>query len=194
MTRAILGSAFVLLLAIVYAYFYREHASKSYIRGKTHTIEFGRSYRFINPFFWLGVGVASIGALLSDHAVFLKVHDNVYCYFLGLLLGTVGTGVFVAAKWALGSHYSPCFDSYVPTAIVRRGIYKYVRHPIYSSNLLMLIGLFLLSGSLWLLISAVLLACYYVPSAWREEAALGEHFPEYREYSRHTKRFLPFLY
>ena len=41
--------------------------------------------------------------------------------------------------------------------------------------------------------NVALLAAYYVPAALREEAALSAELPEYRQYARRTKRFVPYV-
>jgi len=98
---------------------------------------------------------------------------------------------FISAKLSLGEHYSPCFDSFVPRDIVQEGLYRYIRHPIYASNILLLIGVFIACGSLWILFNIILLGIYYMNSALREELVLLEEFPNYGEYSNHTNRFIP---
>lgn len=79
----------------------------------------------------------------------------------------------------------------VGDTLVRKGLYSYVRHPIYSGAFLMLAGSALfwpkftftvacLSGFIWLLIQARL-----------EEIDLLERMPEYRQYMKDVPRFIP---
>lgn len=91
----------------------------------------------------------------------------------------------------LGNSYSPCFDSYVPQDIVKSGIYKYIRHPIYTANILLLSSLFVASGSLLMLMNTIILAIYYIPSAYKEEKVLSERFQEYKDYQRESGMFIP---
>ena len=80
------------------------------------------------------------------------------------------------------------------TALVLRGAYKYIRHPLYASLLLLAWGTFLkgpslLSGSLALVISAFLIAMARV-----EEAENLQKFgPDYERYMKSTRMFIPFL-
>ena len=80
------------------------------------------------------------------------------------------------------------------TVLVNRGIYKYIRHPLYSSLLILGWGIFfknlsLLSGGLALATTA-----FSVATAMIEEAENVQRFgAEYKAYMKTTKRFIPFL-
>jgi protein-S-isoprenylcysteine O-methyltransferase Ste14 len=80
------------------------------------------------------------------------------------------------------------------TTLVLRGAYKYIRHPLYASLLLLGWGTFfkgpsLLGGSLALVISSFLIA-----TARAEEAEnLGKFGSDYAHYMQSTKMFIPFL-
>ena len=75
------------------------------------------------------------------------------------------------------------------------GLYKYIRHPLYSSLLFLTWGAFLKSPS-WLGsgLVAVAMVCL-VATARVEEAENIEYFgPVYQEYMKHTKMFVPFVF
>jgi protein-S-isoprenylcysteine O-methyltransferase Ste14 len=44
------------------------------------------------------------------------------------------------------------------------------------------------------LLGALLLACFFVAKARHEERQLRERFPEYDDYARETRRFIPWIY
>lgn len=73
------------------------------------------------------------------------------------------------------------------------GLYRLVRHPIYSGVLLIVIGLVLRSGR-WLVaaVGVATISFFHTKAKW-EEQKLREHFPEYDAYARITPRFLPRL-
>ena len=78
--------------------------------------------------------------------------------------------------------------------LVRCGPYRYVRHPIYSGVLLMILGTALASGPAWL-VAAAGAAAYFVMSLRVEEADMASLFPDdYPQYAAHTKRLIPFVY
>lgn len=81
------------------------------------------------------------------------------------------------------------------TELVTTGLYRYIRHPFYSSLLFLAWGIFLkhLSwvGCLLVIVTAVLLFI----TARREEAENTDYFGEpYRAYMKRTKMFVPFIF
>ena len=71
------------------------------------------------------------------------------------------------------------------------GLYKLIRHPLYTSNLLLVIGVFIACGSALILINFCILFIYYLMAALSEEKALLNHFPKYKKYKKQTGMFLP---
>jgi protein-S-isoprenylcysteine O-methyltransferase Ste14 len=81
------------------------------------------------------------------------------------------------------------------STLVTTGIYHYIRHPLYSSLLLLAWGIFFKSPS-WLGTGLVLAAsaCLYL-TARADEAECIRFFGEsYRDYMKKTKRFIPFCF
>lgn len=77
--------------------------------------------------------------------------------------------------------------------MTRQGLYRYVRHPMYSSVLLFSFGIALYSGSLYkyLLVGSLFILLYFKSSY--EESFLSEKYPDYSNYAKVTPRFLPKL-
>ena len=76
-------------------------------------------------------------------------------------------------------------------ALITRGPYRWIRHPMYT-GLLWLTAALLLAGFAWWRLGAWLaLAAVLEVKAREEERLLAERFPEYRDYCRRTSRFLP---
>ncbi|MBL7109648.1 MAG: hypothetical protein ISS11_05330, partial [Candidatus Marinimicrobia bacterium] len=65
------------------------------------------------------------------------------------------------------------------------------RHPIYFANVVLLLGMFLSTGSYWILFNVGVLSIYYLFSAIKEESVLKTQFPKYIEYIKHTNMFFP---
>lgn len=81
------------------------------------------------------------------------------------------------------------------TALVTTGIYRYIRHPLYSSLLLLGWGVFFKSPS-WvggLLALAATLSLFATARA-DEEECIRYFGPAYQAYMQRTKRFVPFLF
>lgn len=81
------------------------------------------------------------------------------------------------------------------TRLVTRGIYRYIRHPLYASLLYLAWGVFfkspsLLDGLLALVASAFL----YATARADEVECLVKFGDEYTRYMKITKMFIPFLF
>jgi protein-S-isoprenylcysteine O-methyltransferase Ste14 len=109
----------------------------------------------------------------------------------GSLLALTGSGLAWWAKRSLGASYSPCYASVVPPRLIALGPYRWVRHPLYSANLLTLVGLFFATGSRVLLAAIAAVGCFYLDAARREERTLSAELSEYRAYLAVTGRFAP---
>jgi protein-S-isoprenylcysteine O-methyltransferase Ste14 len=112
----------------------------------------------------------------------------------GALLYTLGLAMAILGRMQLGNSWS---DIEAPgrvakATLISHGIYGYIRHPIYTGDIFLLIGLELALNSL-LLVPVLLMACVILAQAIREEQLLIRTLPGYSDYCRRTKRFLPYL-
>ena len=106
-------------------------------------------------------------------------------YFITLILCAVGLALWLLGKVALGGKWSSAFTKPKPLALVRRGIYAKLRHPIYYGVTLYLISLALYFGNLYLWIAVCLHTLYLIFRRSQEEKLLKEKFGEdYTEYKR----------
>jgi protein-S-isoprenylcysteine O-methyltransferase Ste14 len=113
---------------------------------------------------------------------------------IGLLFYTLGLAAAVTARVQLGRNWSDIEKAHLQEdhALVARGLYRYVRHPIYGGDLMMLFGLELALNS-WCVLGVIALIVYVRRQAIREERQLLRALPGYDQYCRRTTRFLPFL-
>lgn len=113
---------------------------------------------------------------------------------LGTLIYSLGWVVAVLGRVQLGGNWSNIETATVLSEqrVVCHGLYRFIRHPIYTGDLLLLIGLELACNS-WLVLGAVALAPIVTRQAVREESLLRERLPGYPDYCRTTKRFVPFV-
>ena len=120
--------------------------------------------------------------------------DPLMIRLTGLVIFTLGLLTAIAARIQLGNNWSDIEDGKIAEkhAVVSSGIYGYIRHPIYTGDILLLIGLELCLNS-WLVLGVVVLAPVVAAQAIREEKKLINALPDYEEYTRKTKRFIPFL-
>ena len=79
--------------------------------------------------------------------------------------------------------------------LVTSGIYKYIRHPLYSSLFLLTWGI-LFKHPDWILLNVAIFASVFLfLTARADEKECIKYFGEnYRDYMKRTKRFIPFLF
>ena len=113
---------------------------------------------------------------------------------VGIVFYTLGLLMAVSGRLQLGWNWSDIEKSHVKGGhqLVEHGLYRYVRHPIYGGDLLLLLGLELVLNS-WCVLGVGAIAVYVCRQAIREERKLCEVLPRYDQYCRRTSRFLPFL-
>ncbi len=79
--------------------------------------------------------------------------------------------------------------------VISTGPYATVRHPMYASALLYLIGTPLALGSFWGLLPLVAMAPFLIWRLYDEENFLGENLPGYREYRKKVRyRLIPHIW
>jgi protein-S-isoprenylcysteine O-methyltransferase Ste14 len=106
-----------------------------------------------------------------------------------------GLGVAMLGRLQLGRNWANIEDAQVlpDQQVVQSGVYRYVRHPIYAGDLLMLTGLQLALNS-WLVLAVLLPFGVVLKRTAAEEGLLVERFPEYSQYQQRTKRLIPFVF
>jgi protein-S-isoprenylcysteine O-methyltransferase Ste14 len=81
------------------------------------------------------------------------------------------------------------------TTLVTVGVYRHIRHPMYSSLLFAAWGLFFRTPSWAAMFLALAATILLIAAARREEEEDLRHFgADYQVYMERTKRFIPFLY
>jgi len=113
---------------------------------------------------------------------------------VGVAIYSAGLLTAILGRLQLGDNWSDIEAAKVLSdqAVVSNGIYKYIRHPIYVGDILLLAGLELSLNS-WLVAAIGLMTPAILWKAVCEERMLVETLPGYREYCRTTRRFIPFV-
>lgn len=111
-----------------------------------------------------------------------------YFFLAGAFSGLM---ILLIAMAQLNTNLTPWPSPKTTGTLVRTGLYRYVRHPIYAGILLFAFCFAFYSGE-WFRIglSACLWSLFYFKSSY-EEKLLVEKYPEYEEYRRMTGRFVP---
>jgi protein-S-isoprenylcysteine O-methyltransferase Ste14 len=73
------------------------------------------------------------------------------------------------------------------------GPYAFMRHPLYTGNIMILIGLCLINGFFWSFITAFIFLCFYYPTAIEyEDRKLKSLFPDtWEEWASMTPALIP---
>ena len=149
------------------------------------------------------LAVVSIGFIGVPWVYLLTGWLDFADYGLPMWAGWVGTVVFAGALlllWRshvdLGRNWSPMMEIREEHTLVTKGVYKYIRHPMYSAHFLWAIAQVLLLHN-WIagpafLVTSVPLYLFRIPV---EERMMLDRFPEeYRVYMGRTGRMFPRLW
>jgi protein-S-isoprenylcysteine O-methyltransferase Ste14 len=105
-----------------------------------------------------------------------------------IFIGTVGA-VFALAR--LGRSFSVMAET---RQLVTSGPYRLVRHPLYLTEEIAVIGLFMQFASPWTTILLALQIGFQLRRMQNEETVLTGSFPEYDVYRQATARLIPGIY
>jgi protein-S-isoprenylcysteine O-methyltransferase Ste14 len=112
----------------------------------------------------------------------------------GVVLFALGLATTIASRRRLGKNWVDLEEAQIlrEHRLVTDGLYRYIRHPIYTADLLLFTGMQLALAS-GLVVAVLPLVVILVRQSAREEVQLEQAFPGYAEYRRRTKRFIPFV-
>ena len=97
-----------------------------------------------------------------------------------------------AAAFSLGGNLTPYPKPAKAGTMVEHGLYRVVRHPIYTAVIVGMIGIALRGGDWVSLALAIGLLPFFYAKSTFEEAHLVEHYPSYLEYQRRVpNRMVP---
>lgn len=113
---------------------------------------------------------------------------------LALLTFLIGSafGIY-ALKHNTLSNFNITPEIKTNASLITTGAYRYIRHPMYFSVLVMMLGVVVSKPSLLSLFTYVLLVVTLFLKAYKEEILWMERSCEYRNYMQNTKRIIPFV-
>ncbi|MEP2937211.1 MAG: isoprenylcysteine carboxylmethyltransferase family protein [Gilvibacter sp.] len=111
--------------------------------------------------------------------------------YLGLVLLAGGIIVILFGILNLNENLSPFPSPKENAELIQNGIYKYIRHPIYSGILLAMTGFALFNSSLEKIVITVLMAVVFYYKSDYEEKLLIKKYAPYEQYRKLTGRFFP---
>ena len=110
---------------------------------------------------------------------------------IGIGFMTVGFFITYYANRAIAENWSPVIDKTKEQKLIRSGIYSVIRHPLYSSGLLLLIGTNLYFSNSWSWLSTLLafiITLYRIPV--EEKQLKGRFGQAYADYKSRTKALI----
>jgi protein-S-isoprenylcysteine O-methyltransferase Ste14 len=124
--------------------------------------------------------------ILFSHGILNSI-PGMLLFSLGLILGL----------WALNHNKRGNFNIQPKLKdgchLVTSGAYKYIRHPMYTSVILMMLGVLISTPTLLEFLLFIALIIVLVLKAKREEKLWCGHDEAYIEYKRETKLFIPYI-
>ena len=112
----------------------------------------------------------------------------------GIIIFLIGAGI---GLWAINHHKRGNFNIQPKLKegcqLVTTGAYNYIRHPMYTSVLLMMFAVLVSTPTLLEFLFFIALVIVLVLKAKREELLWCGHDEAYLEYKEHTKLFIPYI-
>lgn len=175
---------------------YRDGRALSFVqmplKRKITKLAFGANVLLVLVSLFFVIVTGPTSAPISTYAGFLDV--SIYVRVLGLAISAFGVWLLRLSLSYLAENYSPLFDSHRPFRIVQEGPYRKVRHPVYLSNMLIILGYVVMGASIWSLLLGAWGWFYMAWSITQEEKVLATSFPEYEAYKKTSYRLIPFIY
>jgi protein-S-isoprenylcysteine O-methyltransferase Ste14 len=140
---------------------------------------------------WItGLILTGLDFFLLQNMIFKEVF-----VFIGAILGITGVTVRVYCRKVLGSQFSHKLQIIEDHHLITTGLYKYVRHPAYTGDLVVQIGIALFFSSIiGFLIMILLVPCFLYRISVEEKMLLDQFGYQYKEYQKNTKKLVPFIF
>jgi protein-S-isoprenylcysteine O-methyltransferase Ste14 len=152
--------------------------------------------------FWIGMSIVGPPLALTCLAfliqprwvVLTKFELPIWMRWLGVAIALSGVALFGWMFRHLGLNVTSTSMPRAKATLVTTGPYRWIRHPMYSAALLLVIAAALLTSNLVVAVCGLIMFILMAARSRLEEARLVEKFGDaYREYQGHTGRFVPRL-
>lgn len=146
--------------------------------------------------FGSGPMIAFFGIILAVTAVCVQLSFP-HLFTINIAYHTEIAGVFFVLWLAMFVYsFVALPNKQKGNALVTDGLYRYIRHPLYAAFLTFFyFAVFLYSQSLWMLMAQIISIIIAGKVVASEEMFMMKLFgKEYEEYTKRTKKFIPFLF
>ena len=175
---------FIIILAILidFTEFHQRDETK---KEKKSIVETGTMFLFFLLFYSLIR--FNIGQIYINFSLLLIILN-----ILGLLILIIGCGVNINGRLNLGKNWSNQIKIYNDHTFISRGVYSFIRHPLYASMIWIFLATSLVYMNYLALIStmAIFIPFMYY-RAKQEEFLLAREFKNYRQYQKDVGMFFP---
>ncbi len=113
---------------------------------------------------------------------------------LGVVLCLTGALLALAGVLNLGQNLTAVPYPKEDAVLVESGVFRLVRHPIYSGIILGSLGWGLLTNSLLALLLTLVLFVFFDIKSRREERWLSEKYRDYTKYQARVRKLIPLIY
>lgn len=134
---------------------------------------------------FLLIGLFAVAVLMQPPAA------NPLWHGVGIAICAPGLAIIVAALFAMGRVMQVSPQPKADGHLVTRGIYGWLRHPMYTGILFIVVGLLVRTPSLAAAIVGAALAALLISKARFEEGLLRSRYPEYDDYCSRTWGLIP---
>ena len=134
---------------------------------------------------FLLIGLFAVAVLVQPPAA------NPVWHGVGIAICAPGLAIMVAALVAMGRVMQVSPQPKADGHLVTRGIYAWLRHPMYTGIVFIVVGLLVRTPTLVVAIVGAVLVVFLVAKSRFEETLLQSRYPEYADYRRTTWGVIP---
>lgn len=175
----------IILFLGIYINFERAKRQRNIRKKRKSIVETGTMTLFY--FFIYFIIVKKIGYFRVEN---IEVENIIR--LLGALSILIGGVLNIIGRLNLGKNWANHIIIYETHTFVTKGLYSIVRHPLYSSIMLMFYGASLaFSNYMVIVLTSIIFIPFMNYRAKQEEEELLKIFPEYKEYKKRVWRFFP---
>lgn len=138
------------------------------------------------------LGILIFSATISERYLF---ETTSWTKYISLILAASGTIVIRAAfKYYRAKEFLGIREENPSGEFETRGILSYIRHPLYTGTILIVLGYFIYTPRLSSLITTCIVLLYLIPGIYLEERKLVQEFgEEYLDYKKKVPALFPRL-
>jgi protein-S-isoprenylcysteine O-methyltransferase Ste14 len=191
--RLIFGSIFFAVFSVGFYYRIKAHRQNDHFERMKHE---GRTTFFIlrvcGLILW---GMNFLFPFFPELFTPVRFTPSEPLQMAGLAAALISIPMGISVFTSIGKNITDTVETRRNHELITGGIYRFIRHPLYTTGFLLFVGLGLLASN-WLSISLsfVVLITLYLRTFTEEEKLIEEFGDRYLRYRQTTGKFLPKLF